>query len=158
MVINALHYENPLHYENTTHYENATQHNVRSVNAVSLSQMLRPQTGGGKVSLYANDTSVYHNYKHISVTPISSHKSTYSALRLHMLDILINRLVEEKKVFPGEENIDVASMSTESIDRLTAHYARQYQDENTLEPLVEDQGLNFGLHNSKTALFLDFLI
>ncbi len=154
MVINPLHYENALHYENTTQYENATQHNVRSVNAVSLSQMLRPQTGGGKVSLYANDTSVYHNYKHISVTPISSHKSTYSSLRLRMLDILINKLVEGR----GEEKIDVASMSTESIDRLTAHYARQYQDENTLEPLVEDQGLNFGLHNSKTALFLDFLI
>lgn len=129
---------------------------VQPINTVPLNQMLRLQTSGKKVSVAMTDFSVHSHFKHINVTPPTPNGFGYSSSRLRILDTLIDTIMQEKKI--REQKIDVSGMDSKAIDLLTEQYARQYRAENRLENLSGQNGLNFGVKDSNTALFLDFKV
>lgn len=137
-----------------SHYQN-----LNSANAIPLSQMLRPQTIGGKVALNVIDFSVYTNYKHITATPTASNGVGYSASRLRILDILIDRLVQMKEGIHSEVE-EISTLDRERLDALIQEYAQRYRalSSRGLEALSEEKSPDFGVHDSKNALFLDFRI
>ena len=134
-------------------------HSVQSTNSIPLSQMLRPQTTGGKVAVSVADFPVYARYKHITVTPSFSNGVGYSSSRLRVLDVLIDRLVQMKEQTQSEKPpIDISGLDAGALDALIEEYGQRYRalKAQSLEALSERRGTDFGVHDSKNALFLDF--
>ena len=145
----------------------SSQHRtIQSTTAIPLGQLLRPQIAGGKVAVSVTDFSVYSNYKHITVTPAASQGVGYSASRLRILDTLIDRLVQMKerslnKETRGEtEKYDISTMNSHALEALIQEYTQRFRNLNTqgMQALANEKGINFGLSDSKDALFFDFRI
>lgn len=127
---------------------------------ISLGDILKPSTGGGRVVLPVDQSVPFAHFKHVAGVPSASPGTGYPLSKLQALDVLIDRLIALRKNQQVPELADPKGLSDAALDAMIRDLGQKVgmAMHQGLPALQESRGIDMGTASSHTGLILDALI
>jgi hypothetical protein len=130
-------------------------------NVVSLGDILKPSTSGGRVLLAIDESVPFTPLRHVAGVPSASPGTGYPLSKLRALDALIDQLIAMGKDLALDNlNVSATAMSEEALGALVQDLGQKVgQAFNSGMPGIQQQlGISMGTPLSHTGLILNTLV